>query len=84
MNDPKDPERAETELPDEGNHPSVEDERFTEMPVSDPGKPGPPDIEEFPGKDDEPEPIAIRPCTGLNDACNLQSGASLRALALAA
>ncbi len=57
MNEPKDPERAETEVPDENNHPSVEDERFNEMPLSDPKKPGQPATDEFPGKDDEQEPI---------------------------
>ena len=58
MNPPDDLRRTAIKRPDENNHPTLDDEVLNEeMPVGDPRRPERPGSEEFPGKDDEPEPI---------------------------
>lgn len=55
MSIPKNPRRADLERPDENNHPGVEDNiPEEEQPIGDPENRRP---EEFPGEEDEPEPI---------------------------
>ena len=55
MNTPEDPRRSGIKRPDENNHSTVEDDIPGEQkPAVDPRRQSP---EEFPGKDDEPEPI---------------------------
>jgi len=58
MNQLNNPRRTGMKQPDESNHSKLEEEVLNEeMPVSNPKKQDLEESEEFPGKDDEPEPI---------------------------